>query len=128
MTNIVFVAPFFLQTTLRFVDAAASLAGVRAGLISQDPLEKLPSGLRSKLAAHAPVADALDPDSILQGVRAIERSIGPVERVLGPGSLLKSASLQRIAPPEVNSTFSPFSVQSGAPPSVSGLNVPPPMS
>ena len=83
MTNIVFVAPFFLQTTLRFVDAAASLPDVRAGLISQDPLEKLPSGLRSKLAAHAPVADALDPDSILQGVRAIEGSIGPVERVLG---------------------------------------------
>jgi hypothetical protein len=83
MANVIFVAPFFLETTLRFVDAAASLAGVRLGLISQDPLEKLPPGLRSKLAAHARVEDSLDPDSILDGIGQIEASLGSVERLLG---------------------------------------------
>ena len=42
MRSAVFVAPFFLDTTLRFVDAAASLSGVRLGLVSQDPLERRP--------------------------------------------------------------------------------------
>lgn len=83
MTNIVFVAPFFLPTTLRFVDAAASLPGVRTGLISQDPPEKLPPGLRSKLDAHARVANPLDPESILEGMRNVERRTGSIERVLG---------------------------------------------
>ena len=83
MANIVFVAPFFLPTTLRFVDAAVSLPGARAGLISQDPPEKLPPELRTKLAAHARVEDALDPESILGGIRAIEAELGTVERVLG---------------------------------------------
>ena len=36
MVNAVFVAPFFAETTLRFVDAAADLPDVRLGLISQD--------------------------------------------------------------------------------------------
>ena len=34
MPSVVFVAPFFLDTTLRFVDAVAELPGVRAGLVS----------------------------------------------------------------------------------------------
>ena len=83
MANVVFVAPFFLQTTLRFVDAAASLPDVRLGLISQDPAEKLPPGLRSKLAAHARVEDSLDPDSILSGIAEIRTALGSVERLLG---------------------------------------------
>ena len=45
MPNVVFVAPFFLETTLRFVDAVASLPGVRTGVISQDPADKLPRQL-----------------------------------------------------------------------------------
>jgi len=46
MNNVLFVAPFFLETTLRFVAAAARLPGVRVGLVSQDPLEKLPARRR----------------------------------------------------------------------------------
>src|SRR3990172_2644741 len=57
MVNVVFVAPFFLDTTLRFVDAAAGLPGVRLGLVSQDPEEKLPKGLHSRLAGYYRVED-----------------------------------------------------------------------
>ncbi len=42
MVNAVFVAPFFAETTLRFVDAAADLPDVRLGLISQDDEQNCP--------------------------------------------------------------------------------------
>ena len=41
MTPVVFVAPFFAETTLRFVEAAAGLSGVRLGLLSQDPVDAI---------------------------------------------------------------------------------------
>ena len=49
MPNVVFVAPFAMESTIRFVRAAASLQGVRLGVISQDAPEKLPQELRSQL-------------------------------------------------------------------------------
>src|SRR4029079_6810494 len=45
LTHVDFVAPFFLDATLRFVDAVADVPGVRLGLVSQDPLEKVPPRL-----------------------------------------------------------------------------------
>lgn len=83
MPNVAFVAPFFLPTTLRFVRAAAGLPGVELGLVSQDPVEKLPEELRSRLAAHVRVPDALDPARIREGVEAVSRELGPVTRLLG---------------------------------------------
>jgi len=83
MRSAVFVAPFFLETTLRFVDAAASLRGVRLGLVSQDPLERLPAGIRRKLAGHRRIEDGLDPKRIAGAVRDLATEIGPVERVVG---------------------------------------------
>jgi hypothetical protein len=81
--SVAFVAPFFLDATLRFVDAVADLPGVRLGLVSQDPLERLPSRLRAKLSAHHRVADALDPQRIADGVRGLASAMGGVDRLLG---------------------------------------------
>ena len=83
MVNVVFVAPFFLDTTLRFVDAAASLPGVRLGLVSQDPEEKLPKALRSKLAAHYRVEDGVAVDSLRPALHAMRKAFGSVDRILG---------------------------------------------
>jgi D-alanine-D-alanine ligase-like ATP-grasp enzyme len=83
MVNVVFVAPFFLETTLRFVDAAASLPGVRLGLVSQDPEEKLPKGLRSKLAGHYRVEDGVAVDSLRPALHAMRKAFGSVDRILG---------------------------------------------
>lgn len=83
MPSVVFVAPFFLDTTLRFVDAVASLPGVRCGLISQDPLDRLPGGLRRKLAAHRQVANGLDPQRIADATRSLAQEIGRPDRLLG---------------------------------------------
>ena len=58
MQSVVFVAPFLAETTLRFVNAAADLDGVRLVLISQDSAERLTPELRAKLGAHRRVEDA----------------------------------------------------------------------
>lgn len=83
MRNVVFVAPFFLPTTLRFVDAVARLPEVRLGLVSQDPADRLPAELRGRLASHTQVPNALDADGIRAGVADIVSRLGPVERLLG---------------------------------------------
>ena len=72
-----------MESTLRFVDAAASLPGVNLGLVSQDAGESLPPGLRPKLAAHYRIDDGLDPAQIRTGTEWIAGQIGGVERILG---------------------------------------------
>jgi hypothetical protein len=81
--NAVFVAPFFAETTLRFVDAAASLPGVRLGLVSQDDESRVPAGVRAKLAGHYRVEDALAVSSLRPAIAAMERALGSVDRLLG---------------------------------------------
>lgn len=83
MSNVVFVAPFFMETTLRFIDAAANLPGVNLGLVSQDPETKLPPGLRSKLSGHYRVEDGVAVDSLRPALLAMRNALGSVDRILG---------------------------------------------
>jgi len=80
---VAFVAPFFAETTLRFIDATTRLPGVRVLLVSQDPGERLPQGLRARLAAHERVGDGLDPAAILAAIRRAQPRFGRPVRVLG---------------------------------------------
>jgi len=81
MPNVVFVAPFLMEATLRFVEATADLPGVRLALVSQD--SRIPPHIASKLAKHEVVPDALDAQRIADGVRRISKEIGPAGRLLG---------------------------------------------
>lgn len=85
--HVAFVAPYFLETTLRFVSAAARQPGVRLGLISCDPLSKLPESIRHRLTAHQQVADALDARQLMAAVERLGGELGApegrVERLLG---------------------------------------------
>ncbi len=81
--NAIFVAPFLMETTLRFVEAAASLPGVRLVLVSQDPESKIPDALRAKLAGHWRLDDGLDATQIAGAARALSDQMGKVERVIG---------------------------------------------
>ncbi len=83
MKNVVFVAPFFAETTLRFVSAVAHLPNVRVVLISQEPKDKLPTRLRTRLGNHIQVDDALRADGLRPAVRAVTDLVGPVHRLLG---------------------------------------------
>jgi biotin carboxylase len=83
MPNVVFAAPYFLETTMRFVEAAADLPGVRLGLVSHDPEEKLPPGLRRKLSAHYRVDNSLEPEQLARATRWMEQKLGGVHRLIG---------------------------------------------
>jgi len=84
MPNVVFVAPYFLPTTVRFVQGTAALPGVRLGLVSSDPLARLPAGLRARVAAHRALPDCFDPQAMADAVRALAGEMGgPVHRLLG---------------------------------------------
>src|ERR1700722_8457175 len=83
MPNAVFVAPFLLPATVRFIAAAASLPDVRLGLISQDPEDRLGDELRATLAGHYRVADGTDPQQIADATRALSGHLGGVDRIIG---------------------------------------------
>ena len=84
MHNAIFVVPYGMETSLRFVRAAARLQGVRLGLISQEPAERLPEDVRSGVAAFERVKNALDPDQLETAVRSMAREWGgQVDRLIG---------------------------------------------
>ncbi|WP_420635073.1 ATP-grasp domain-containing protein [Candidatus Palauibacter sp.] len=83
MPNVAFVAPFYLPTTLRFLEAAAGLADVRLGVVTQEPIEKAPASLRQRITAYARVDDALSAEGIHVGLRQLASDIGSVDRLLG---------------------------------------------
>lgn len=84
MVNVVFVVPFALETTLRFVRAVANLPDVRLAVISQEPAKRLPEELLAKLVAHEQVADPLDAGLLVEAVRKLSKSMeGRVDRLLG---------------------------------------------
>ena len=77
-----FVAPYLLDTTTRFVEAAASLPDVQLALITAEPEVRLSPGLRRRLAGHWRIDDALDPGQIAAAARGLEQYLGPVQRLL----------------------------------------------
>ena len=82
MPNAVFVAPFLLPATVRFIAAAASLPDVRLGLISQDP-EDRSTTLRAALAGHYRVATAPTRSRSPTRRARISRHLGGVDRIIG---------------------------------------------
>lgn len=83
MIPIVFVAPYFLDATLRFIDAVARLDEVRLGLVSTDPAERLPPRLARRISAHWRIDDCLDADQVVAAVVALSDRIGRPRRLLG---------------------------------------------
>lgn len=79
----VFVAPYYAQSTLRFLRAAVNLPGVLIGLVTERSLEELPEDIRSGLAAHWRVANALDSAQIVEGARGISGQVAPTSVLFG---------------------------------------------
>lgn len=65
------------------MDASAAIPGVRLGLVSQDPLERLPGPLRRRIAAHHQTDDALHTAPLLESVRAVAGKLGSADRLIG---------------------------------------------
>ena len=84
MRRAVFVAPFHLDTTVRFLHAAAGLPGVRLAVISAEPAERLPAAVAGRLAGYRQVGDALDSCTLAAAAADLAGDLGgPPERLLG---------------------------------------------
>ena len=83
MVIAVFVAPYLLEATARFAGAAARLPGVELALVTCEPEDHLPPGLRRSLAAHWQIGGALDAGQIATAVQGLGAQIGPPQRLLG---------------------------------------------
>lgn len=86
MSHVVFAVPFAMDATLRFVHAACRLReeGVRLALVSQEPVDRFPPGIRERLDAFQRVPDAMDADALTDGVRAAAGAMGGrVDRLIG---------------------------------------------
>ncbi len=81
--RVVFVAPFVLPNTLRFVSALANLPRIQLALITHEPAARLPPSLRARISAHYQVQNALDPQVLANAVRAVGSAMGGVDRLLG---------------------------------------------
>jgi hypothetical protein len=77
-----FVAPYLLDATARFVEAAARLPGVELALVTCEPEDQLPADVRSSLAAHWRIDSALDAGQIAAAVQALGERLGPVQRLM----------------------------------------------
>src|SRR4051794_4679348 len=87
MVAAAFVAPYLLEATARFVSCAAFLPDVRLGLVTSDPLERIAPELRSRLAGHWRVGNALGPRQIAGGGGGLGRQMGRGGRLGGgPGA------------------------------------------
>jgi hypothetical protein len=82
MVVAVFVAPYLLDATTRFAEAAARLPGTELALVTCEPEDRVPPELRRSLAAHWRIDDALDAGQIACAVQALGDHLGPVQRVL----------------------------------------------
>jgi biotin carboxylase len=78
--TVAFVAPFPLETTMRFARAVAGLADVRVVGIFQEP----PHGEdAARFAEIVTVADGLDPRQLIAAAERLQTSHGRLHRVIG---------------------------------------------
>lgn len=80
MRPVVFVAPFPLETTLRFARAAARLGGVTLLGVVQEPPKGPDHGVFREIVT---VKDALSTRQIILAIEALARRHGPPSRIVG---------------------------------------------
>jgi len=79
MPNAIFAAPILSENAARVIAAAGRIEGVRLGVVTQDPIEKLPEPLRGVVAQHWRVGDVLDLEQLAAAVGAVAERIGGVD-------------------------------------------------
>ena len=84
MPRVIFVAPFGLSTTLRFVRAVAGLPDVALAIVSQEALDKIPADVRQRLVAFDRIGDAQDSAELEASVKRLAAKLGgQVDRIIG---------------------------------------------
>ena len=81
MARVVFVAPYALDATARFVQAVGQQPDATIGLVSTDPIERFPAAARAGIAAHWRIDNCLDPEPLAGAVSALASQLGPIDRL-----------------------------------------------
>lgn len=80
MRPVIFVAPFLLETTLRFARAAAHLDNARLlGVFQEEPA----GSIRSLFADFVVVGDALNAEDLIAGIDVLRKRHGAPHRIVG---------------------------------------------
>ena len=82
MKNVVFVAPYALEATVRFVEAVSRVEDARVGLVSSDPVEAFPETVRRAIAGHWRTDDCLDVDQLVNATSRMQAHLGSVDRLV----------------------------------------------
>ena len=80
MPNIVFVAPYAMPATVRFIRAVGAVPGAQVVVISSDPATSFGD---TPIDGHWQLADCLDVDALTAAVAEVGRRAGGVDRLLG---------------------------------------------
>ena len=83
MRNVLFAAPILSENASGMIKAAAGLPGVRLGVITQDPAEKMSPQLAQKVSAHWRVDDILDTEQLTWAARELSKRMSGVDRLFG---------------------------------------------
>ena len=78
MRTVLFVAPFLMEATLRFIQAANDVADTRLVVLTADGPERLPPG-----ALHYRVEDPTNAQALIRAARDIASRTGPIHRIIG---------------------------------------------
>ena len=78
---VVFVAPFFKASVTEFVDAVSTLPDVQVAIISQDPWERFPEAVRSRVLFWQ-VPDATVTDHLAEATHELGLRHGKAHRIL----------------------------------------------
>lgn len=79
MANVVFVAPYVMGATMRFLKAMVNVEGASVAVVSSDPLEKFPPEVRERLVGHWRTDDCLDVDQLTHAVSQLQSNLGGVD-------------------------------------------------
>jgi len=79
MPKAIFAAPILSENAARMIAAAQRLDDVRLGVVTQDPIEKLPEPLRAGVAQHWRVDDVLDVAQLHAAVESVAERLGGVD-------------------------------------------------
>lgn len=79
MVKVVFVAPYVLDATNRFLTAMVEVAAAEVCVITSDPIERFPERVREGLAAHWQIENCLDVDQLTGAVGTVRDHFGGVD-------------------------------------------------
>lgn len=83
MQHVVLVAPYFSDNMRHCVRCFVDLPDTRVGVVSQEPADKLPPEVRSRLAAYQQIGDPANHQNIVAGATAIRQQWGRIDRLEG---------------------------------------------